>query len=159
MVRSARRIQVVVQVHTTFPRSYARAVSQAVRSTIQLVPTSVWKLYSRDAMSSIAVSIVTERAIAKLNADFRSKPKPTDVLSFPSAPTPGSGFLGDVLICWKVAKKQTTDFGTTPRAEVQRLTVHGVLHLLGYDHETSESDAKRMFQLQNKVLKFLERNR
>ncbi len=63
--------------------------------------------------------------------------------------------LGDVLICWQVAKKQAREDKVTIREELSRLTIHGVLHLFGYDHEISEEEEKKMFRLQDKILKKL----
>ncbi|MBM4304089.1 MAG: rRNA maturation RNase YbeY, partial [Deltaproteobacteria bacterium] len=59
------------------------------------------------------------------------------------------------LICWNIAKKQARKYDTPLKEELARLTVHGVLHLFGYDHERSPSDEKKMFQLQDKILKKL----
>jgi probable rRNA maturation factor len=63
--------------------------------------------------------------------------------------------LGEVLICWDIAKKQAIEYKTTIKEELERLTVHGVLHLFGYDHEIGPSEEKKMFTLQDKILKTL----
>jgi probable rRNA maturation factor len=88
----------------------------------------------------LAVELVDESRIRELNRDHRGKDEPTDVLSFPideAAPTAGPRELGDVVIC----PEHTID--------LVEATVHGVLHLCGYDHET---DGGEMLELQRRVL-------
>jgi probable rRNA maturation factor len=86
-----------------------------------------------------------------LNFQYRKTDRPTDVLAFPGV----LADIGDVVLCLAVAKRQAKEYGGTIREELQRLTVHGVLHLFGYDHETNAKDAKRMFALQEKILRRL----
>ena len=91
----------------------------------------------------LAVELVDEDRIRELNRDHRGKDEPTDVLSFPideSAPTVGPRELGDVVIC-----PEHTD-------DLVEATVHGVLHLCGYDHETDDG---QMLALQREVLRAL----
>jgi probable rRNA maturation factor len=80
-----------------------------------------------------------------LNRTWRGKDSPTDVLSFPSG-EPG-GFLGDLVIDVPYAGRQARSRGHTLAREVQILLAHGVLHLLGYDHETDDG---QMFRLQKR---------
>ena len=77
---------------------------------------------------------------------FRSLDEPTDVLSFCAQMT---GFLGDIVISPEKARAQAEE---GLKAELELLLCHGLLHLLGYDHETGEEDAKEMFALQKKLL-------
>jgi probable rRNA maturation factor len=96
--------------------------------------------------------------IATLNADFRGKPKPTNVLSWPSddrappapglmpdLPDPGDSDdpeeLGDIAIAWGVCQAEAAEQGKPFAAHVTHLVAHGVLHLLGFDHETEEDAA------------------
>ena len=91
----------------------------------------------------LAIELVGAERIRKLNRDFRDRDEPTDVLSFPvdgGAPSAGPRELGDVVIC----PAHTVD--------LVEATVHGVLHLCGYDHET---DAGEMLELQRRVLQSL----
>ena len=83
-----------------------------------------------------------------LNKQFRGKDYATDVLSFDSM-DPES--LGELVFCPEVLKKQSLQHGLSFRDELCYMTLHGFLHLLGYDHETSENEAKKMFQLQDAV--------
>ncbi len=103
----------------------------------------------------ISIILTDDETIRKLNKEWRGKDKPTDVLSFPMDMEKPPGYryhlLGDVIISIPYAKRQAKEIGYSPREEVLRLLIHGILHLLGYDHETSEEDAKRMFSLQDKI--------
>jgi probable rRNA maturation factor len=108
----------------------------------------------------INIALVGPKTIQNLNSKYRNKSKPTDVLSFSrmetvTSPFPADSDLGDVLICWDVAKKQALEYKVSTQEELARLTVHGVLHLFGYDHERSRLEEKKMFRLQDKILKQL----
>ena len=98
---------------------------------------------------SLTIVLADDRRVRALNARDRRKDKPTNVLSYPSGER---AFLGDVVLArqtvWREAKSQ----GKTPADHVAHLVVHGALHLLGYDHETSEADAERMEALERRIL-------
>jgi probable rRNA maturation factor len=102
-----------------------------------------------DAKRSLTVALADDRRVRTLNARDRKKDRPTNVLSYPSGER---GYLGDVVLArqtvWREAKSQ----GKTPADHVAHLVVHGTLHLLGYDHETSEADAERMEALERRLL-------
>ncbi len=104
----------------------------------------------------LSIAIVDIEEMAKLNTSYRSKEGPTDVLSFPcDDPCPVVGpeeliTLGDVVIAPQVAEAQAIEYGHTVEEELNLLLVHGILHLLGYDHETDE-DAEAM-QSRERVL-------
>lgn len=109
----------------------------------------------------LSINLVGEGRIKALNKKYRGKNRTTDVLSFPlekrvSAKTTADGIisLGDVFICLPIAKKSASKEGTSLSSELALLTIHGLLHLLGYDHETTR-DEKAMFKLQEKILKRL----
>lgn len=95
------------------------------------------------------VTLVDDRTMRRLNRRYRRTDRPTDVLAFPQTAGPrvpgpaGGAILGDVCIAVGVAARQARTQGTGLNAEVQRLAVHGTLHLLGYDHGTA-ADARRM---------------
>ena len=82
----------------------------------------------------------------QLNRTYRNRDYATDVLAFPADPLKGQmdPFLGDVVICLPTAQVQAATFGNTPDQELLRLLIHGILHLLGYDHEQSPQEAARM---------------
>jgi probable rRNA maturation factor len=89
--------------------------------------------------SSISVSFVRDPKIRELNRDYRGKDNATDVLSFPlvepgDAYAGGERLLGDIVISVDTARRQAADYDAPLDREVQRLLIHGVLHLLGHDH-------------------------
>lgn len=83
----------------------------------------------------LSVSLVTANEMSHLHEEYMGEPGPTDVLSFPQDE---DGLLGDVVICPAVAAEQSRDTA----AEIRLLLVHGILHLLGYDHELEEDRTK-----------------
>ena len=107
----------------------------------------------------MSIIFVDEEAMEKLHVQWLDLPGPTDVMSFPmdelrpgtpDAPTP-EGLLGDVVLCPSVAAKQAAEAGHSAVEEMLLLTVHSILHLLGYDH-MEEEERKVMFDLQRKLL-------
>jgi probable rRNA maturation factor len=110
-------------------------------------------------LAELCIKIVDEATIAQLNEQWMDKEGPTDVLAFPMdelrpglvAEEPEEGVLGDLVLCPAVAERQATEAGHPTKDEVELLTVHGILHLLGYDH--AEPDEHReMFGLQDRLL-------
>ncbi len=88
---------------------------------------------------------MTPASIRKLNNDFRQVDSPTDVLSFPGSDhlqrdlaTGRAVYLGDIAICIEIAREQASEYGHSLQREMAYLTTHGVLHLLGFDHERPE---------------------
>lgn len=104
----------------------------------------------------IHIEMVSALKMAKVNKIFRGKPGPTDVLTFArwEAGMPALPLfdLGDILVAPEVGRKQAARFENTYFQELQRLTVHGLLHLFGYDHEEGPVEEKRMFGLQERIL-------
>lgn len=89
----------------------------------------------------ISISIVNEEEIKNLNREYRNNDTITDVLSFPlfeRDDIPEEGMLGDIVICVERVKEQAKDFNHSEERELIYLTVHSLLHLLGYDHIESE---------------------
>lgn len=113
------------------------------------------KIVSKKNWKSLQVSVtyVNSAEMTKLNSRYRKKRKPTDVLSFP-APISFqlSAELGDIVICENVAKKQAKQRGHSLKDEATILLVHGILHLIGYDHERSLEDAESMKRAEGKIL-------
>lgn len=104
----------------------------------------------------ISVRMVGPRESQQLNARYRQRDKPTNVLSFPSGPMPEivPQPLGDLVICPQVLRAEALAQGKTLRAHWAHLVVHGALHLVGYDHER-EADARRMERREIAVLRRL----
>lgn len=147
--------QIETDIRCPFPAYLRRELTRAAGAALLSLPPRVLKEKLRPAIPyTLNLSVVSRAAIHKLNRDYRDKDRPTDVLSFsrlegPAMPVPD---IGDVILCWEIAKSQTKEYQTTRPGEVRRLVVHGVLHLFGYDHETTASDARRMFRLQERIL-------
>jgi probable rRNA maturation factor len=94
--------------------------------------------------AELSILLVTDRRIRTLNREWRGKDRATDVLSFPISEPPGPGsLLGDVVISLDTATRRARAEGRSIGAELDRYLAHGILHLLGYDHERPE-DARRM---------------
>ena len=100
----------------------------------------------------ISLLITDDETIRKYNKEYRNKDRATDVLSFPME---DDIILGDVAISFETAKRQSEEAEINIDREVAFLFIHGLLHLLGYDHETSQEDEEEMFALQEKILKKL----
>lgn len=103
-----------------------------------------------------AVIFVGKERMRRLNREYHGTDRPTDVLAFP-AKTAGKWRgrtpeeLGDIFLCWPYLVAQAKRFGVTAEEECARLLVHGVLHVLGYLHDTTPG-AKRMFGMQEKMV-------
>ncbi|MCB1170856.1 MAG: rRNA maturation RNase YbeY [Leptospiraceae bacterium] len=105
----------------------------------------------------LSFSLVSDREMQALNRDFRGKDRTTDVLSFSQLegmqfPDAGPLMLGDIVISRWQCMRQAREKGHSPERELLILTIHGLFHLLGYDHETSEEDAIHMEGLERKLL-------
>ena len=110
-------------------------------------------------LAELCIKAVDEPTIAELNERWMEKTGPTDVLAFPMDELrpglvneePEEGVLGDLVLCPVVAERQGATAGHGTDAELELLTVHGVLHLLGYDHAEPE-EKREMFGLQDRLL-------
>jgi probable rRNA maturation factor len=120
----------------------ARAAQEAVR-------------YVTDpADKSLTILISEDEQLRQLNRQFREIDEPTDVLSFPGGdldPDSGTTYLGDIALSFPRAAEQAVVAGHPVEAELRLLVVHGVLHLLGYDH-TEPEEEKRMWAAQEQIL-------
>jgi rRNA maturation RNase YbeY len=105
----------------------------------------------------LSIALVGNRAMRSLNAKYRNKDVPTDVLSFTAGDFLPSGekLLGDVVISVDQAIRQAREKGVSFEREMEMLLIHGILHLLGYDHERSRRDAQIMQRLERKLLRAL----
>ena len=110
--------------------------------------------------AEISVTFVDNNMIRELNAQYRNKDMPTDVLSFPLGENgiydknedTGAAMLGDIVISMEKAMEQADLYGHALQREVAFLTVHSMLHLLGYDHEAGGLEAVRMREKEEAVL-------
>mmetsp|Transcript_30397 Transcript_30397/g.99680 ORF Transcript_30397/g.99680 Transcript_30397/m.99680 type:complete len:218 (+) Transcript_30397:3-656(+) len=99
--------------------------------------------------AELSLTLCDSDFIRGLNAQWRGKDCATDVLSFPQD---DAEMLGDVVLCVDVADRQAAERGHERRDELRVLLVHGLLHLLGYDHETSDVDAAEMSEAEGRLL-------
>ncbi|MBI1861621.1 MAG: rRNA maturation RNase YbeY [Deltaproteobacteria bacterium] len=132
-----------------------KILNRAFRQTFKSTPKGQLKRYRARGKVSIGISIVSGKEIRRANNTFRKKDKATDVLSFPQwvrGVKAFEGHLGDVLICLRVAKAQAKDRKMETDLVLADLLIHGLLHLLGYDHEKSAREEKMMFALQHRIL-------
>lgn len=110
--------------------------------------------------TEVSVIFVDNEEIAKLNEQYRGKPTPTDVLSFPLGEDnhydinqeTGAAMLGDIVISMERAMEQAEMYGHSLQREVAFLTVHSMFHLLGYDHEAGGIEAVRMREKEEATL-------
>ncbi len=102
--------------------------------------------------AELSILLVSDDEMQRLNRRWRRKDRPTDVLSFP---LDAEGLLGDVVISIDTARRQAAEQGTTLGREADRLLIHGLLHLLGYDHERSPAEARRMQRRERALARWL----
>jgi probable rRNA maturation factor len=110
-------------------------------------------------LAELCIKAVDEATMAELNEKWMEGEGPTDVLAFPMDELrpglvnedPEEGILGDLMLCPTVAERQAVTAGHYTQAELELLSVHGILHLLGYDHAEPEEHAE-MFGLQDELL-------
>ena len=120
-------------------RAECGADPAAVAATVEAVLAA-----ERVGECEVGVVLLDEHEMRELNREHRGKDEPTDVLSFPIDEDDEldgvTRLLGDVVICVPVAERQAAEQGVEPGDELVDLLVHGVLHLLGYDHETDDGE-------------------
>ncbi|MDR2883805.1 MAG: rRNA maturation RNase YbeY [Deferribacteraceae bacterium] len=100
--------------------------------------------------SELSIVLTDDESIASMNQQYRNKPEATDVLSFPMEE---EFMLGDIVISLDTAARQAQEAEIDIELETAFLFIHGFLHLLGYDHETSDLNATEMFDLQEEILR------
>jgi len=104
----------------------------------------------------LSIVLVSDAQIKRLNKLYRNKDKPTDVLSFPIGEKVEDWLiLGDIVISVDTARRQAQELGYSLEEELKRLLVHGLVHLLGYDHELEGEEEKKFFELEEFVLREL----
>ena len=130
-----------------------------LRSTCQTILNLLDLTELPEETTELSILLTNDREIQELNLAWRGKNKPTDVLSFPSLegrrrkdPPPVS--LGDIVISVETARQQAPRYSADFNTEILRLIIHGILHLLGYDHvKVPPARARQMRRLENKLLK------
>jgi len=144
-------------------RQKAVRIPTGTRPLVRKCCAAVWKAEGFRGPAEVSVSFVDNEQIRELNAEYRNRDAATDVLSFPlgengafdtDAET-GAALLGDIVISVERALEQAEEYGHSVEREIGWLTVHSMLHLLGYDHETDEAAARGMREREEAVLSSL----
>jgi probable rRNA maturation factor len=138
---------------------WAEIAERSVKAAV--AASSHFALADSPIAVEISVRLTDDEEVRSLNASFRGKDKPTNVLSFPMldadllGPLVSAGggevLLGDVVLAHGVCASEAREKGVSTADHAAHLIVHGTLHLLGYDHETSEADAEAMERLEREA--------
>lgn len=141
---------------TDWPALAERAVRAAVAAS------SFAHLLEAEADFEVSVKFASDEEVRALNASWRAKEKPTNVLSFPmferdlivtlGRSGAGEALLGDVVLAHGVCAREAADRGVDAATHAAHLIVHGTLHLLGYDHETGDEQAEAMEDTERRAL-------
>jgi probable rRNA maturation factor len=150
---SSRSSQRAARLHLQIAARYQDKVKPAL---LRAAAQAVLKQRRVKRQVELTIVITGNAQLRALNRAFRNVDEPTDVLSFATAERlqPATVYLGDVIISYPKAREQAKAGGHAVEAELQLLTVHGVLHLLGHDHYT-EAEKNAMWKAQAAVLKKL----
>ena len=126
---------------TKYPTAALRKIAEALLRAL------------KQGRAELSIALVGDREMRPLNSKYRKKKTTTDVLSFfvEDQPMFGAKILGDVVISVEQARRQAKERGKTLKSEMAALLIHGILHLLGYDHEKSPRQAKIMFACERKL--------
>ena len=140
--------------------NFNRLTDSEIKKVISQIFETALEMTNTKNNVSVNITIVGEKTIKNLNSEHRNINKVTDVLSFPleedfeneeMLDNSICSDLGDIVICKKRANEQAIEYGHSYTREICFLSLHGFLHLLGYDH-IIEADAKQMFELSDKIL-------
>lgn len=158
----------MAKIKVEFPGSEAE--SREARQLMEHAADAAYNMFGYSHSAAIDIFLITNEEIRELNREHRGVDKPTDVLSFPMTdikngqtlgswedfadPATGEVFLGDVVISLERAKAQAAEYGHSFDRECAYLTVHSLLHLLGFDHE-SESDKLVMRKYEEQAMEKL----
>lgn len=137
-----------------------RQRSVAIRTAVVKQQAQQMMAYLGCPARELSVVFGNDRLLHTLNHSYRDKDRPTNVLAFPQAPTyvgePVADLLGDVVISLPTAAREAEALQQTLEERVVYLLLHGLLHLLGYDHEGSVAARRRMETLERRVLAHLQ---
>lgn len=131
------------------PNRYPEAGARHLRPWLERLTRALVERELPDVEeATLGVRFASDRELRRVNRDYRGKDRPTDVLSFPGGPqeeTEEDGrHVGDILISVPTARRQAAERGHPPGRELRTLLLHGLLHCLGYDHETDQGEMERL---------------
>lgn len=135
-VKDLQVLNLINESKIAMPKKFIQDVDKFLRKELKL------------AEKELTIVFMNPEPAKKINMQYRKKNYATDVLSFLS---PTKEDLGDLVLCPQVLKKQAKEHALSFKAELAYMLIHGVLHLLGYDHELSEREAKKMFKIQDQL--------
>ncbi len=141
-------------IHVQIRESYQKAVREEY---LHEAATAVFAQLDIPLNNELSLVVTDDRQVQTLNLEHLGLDKPTDVLSYPSGeidPDSGHTYLGDVIISFETALKQSQTAKHAIEEELQLLVVHGCLHLLGYDH-AEDAEKEQMWAIQDEILKKL----
>jgi probable rRNA maturation factor len=154
-------IDIAVQTETPWPEgAWEDLASRAVTVALQATPQA--ELATAETLVEISVRLTSDEEVHALNRQYRGKDKPTNVLSFPMVQPDlietvsqkgddGELLLGDIVLAHGVCAREADEKGVTLDAHAAHLIVHGLLHLLGYDHQGS-AEAEHMESLEGDIM-------
>ena len=134
-------------------------LTEDVEALIHTVLNETARRHDLTELAEVSLTLVDDEQIHEINREYRDVDRPTDVISFAleegEEPAviggPAEMLLGEIVISMETARRQAEEYGHTLAREVAFLALHGMLHLLGYDHMTA-ADEKRMFDKQTEIL-------
>jgi probable rRNA maturation factor len=127
-----------------------KAIEGISEVVLQYVAAAKLKRSARrrlEQAEALRLVFVSAKEMRRLNREFRDKDYATDILSFAAEP----GVLGELVLSLEVLGRQAREHEMTLDEELQYMILHGVLHLLGYDHETNDKAARQMYRLQDRI--------
>lgn len=140
------------------PEPVAAAFAEVDTEVLERLVAHAFRHMHVSEETELSIAVVGETEMERIHIDWMDLPGPTDVMSFPmdeltpgTPEDPAEGVLGDIVLCPPVAARQGADAGHSTLDELCLLTVHGILHCLGYDHATAEEEAE-MFGIQRTIL-------
>lgn len=143
-----------MEVLITNRQNFCRISEERIRQTAAALLEALGK-----TGAELSLLIVDNEQIAEINKTYLDRPGPTNVIAFPMG---DSGFdeiqpelLGDIVISVETADKEASNAGYSMEERFTELLIHGILHLLGYDHETNERDAKQMNEKSDELMAYL----
>lgn len=125
-----------------------------VEGLVRKAALAVWDGFEQEGPAELSVLLTDDASIQVLNRDWRGKDKPTNVLSFPGDPSPAPGapaMLGDIAVAFQTVAREAGEQKKTLDDHLAHMVVHGMLHLLGHDHE-DEAEAEEMEALEREFL-------
>ena len=115
------------------------ALVPAIDNVFKSIKTALPDACLPEGLQEVSLLLTDDASIRRLNHDYRNKDKPTNVLSFPTIEAPG--LLGDIILARETITREASDKGVSFKDHFTHLIIHGLLHLLGHDHQTDEQAA------------------